>query len=155
MIQKASIKEAEILCKQDPVRPNIPYQWRVQACWNEIFYLESNYYSTSEDRYIHIYDAVLCVAHLNDIPTTETELMEFDHGSFSIFYTVWSNRKGQGRQIIFDVMDLFKSQNPPSQRYVTLSPKTEMAMKFHLSNGASLIRENKFTNNFEYFLKKT
>ena len=31
-----------------------------------------------------------------------------------------------------------------------MSPKTEMAMKFHLSNGAILLRENKETYNFEY-----
>ena len=150
MIQKAGLEKAKILCKHDPVRPNIPYEWRVQPCWNEVYYLESNYYSTIEDRYIPIYDAILCVAHLNDIPTTETELMEFGHGSISVFYTVWSNRKGCGRQIIFDAMDLFKLQHPSTQRYLTMSPKTEMAMKFHLDNGAILFQENEFTNNFEY-----
>lgn len=36
------------------------------------------------------------------------------------------------------------------KRLVTLSPKTDMAMKFHLSNGAKLIAENLTTNNFEY-----
>ena len=36
------------------------------------------------------------------------------------------------------------------KRLVTLSPKTDMATKFHLSNGAKLISENMLTNNFEY-----
>ena len=35
-------------------------------------------------------------------------------------------------------------------RYVTLSPKTEMATKFHLDNGAILLSENELTLNFEY-----
>ena len=46
-------------------------------------------------------------------------------------------------------MDLLKGQHS-NNRYVTMSPKTEMAMKFHLSNGAVLLRENEETNNFEY-----
>ena len=40
----------------------------------------------------------------------------------------------------------------PATRYVTLSPKTEMARKFHLRNGATLLKENEFTFNFEYRL---
>ena len=140
MLQKAGINLVKELCKHAPVRPNIPYKRRVQPCWNEVIYLE----------FENKIDAVLCVAHLNDIPINENELMSMEHGFVSVFYTVWSNRKGQGRQVLFDTMDLLKKQNPISQRYVTLSPKTEMAMKFHLGNGAVLLRENEETNNFEY-----
>ena len=148
MLQKAGLELTKEFCKKDPVRPNIPYDWRVQTRWNEVFYLESRWENHRGSE--KTVDAVLCVAHLNDIPKTEDELMSMEHGFISVFYTVWSNRKGQGRQIIFDTMDLLKGQHPKSQRYVTLSPKTEMAMKFHLSNGAILLRENKETNNFEY-----
>ena len=93
--------------------------------------------------------AVICVAHLNAIPITEKELMSFGWGDFSIFYTVWSKEMGLGRKIILEVWDLFKKQHTEN-RYVTMSPKTEMAMKFHLSNGAILLQENSETNNFEY-----
>jgi hypothetical protein len=33
---------------------------------------------------------------------------------------------------------------------VTLSPKTEMARRFHLKNGAIIFRENIETINYEY-----
>ena len=35
-------------------------------------------------------------------------------------------------------------------RLITLSPLTEMARKFHLSNGAVQIQVNETTQNFEY-----
>ena len=134
-LSKAGIDLAKILCEDDPVRRDIPFDWRVQDVKREVFHLEER--------------AVLCVAHLNDIPTTEKELMEFEWGAFSIFYTVWSKEKGLGRKIVLDTWELLKSQHP-NNRYVTMSPKTEMAMKFHLSNGAILLQENETTNNFEY-----
>ena len=134
-LSKAGIDLAKILCEDDPVRRDIPFDWRVQDVKREVFHLEER--------------AVLCVAHLNDIPTNEKELMEFEWGTFSIFYTVWSKEKGLGRKIVLDTWELLKSQHP-NNRYVTMSPKTEMAMKFHLSNGAILLQENETTNNFEY-----
>ena len=38
-------------------------------------------------------------------------------------------------------------------RLVTFSPKTEMAKKFHLSNGATLLQESPHAYNFEYNIK--
>jgi hypothetical protein len=135
LLEKAGISLAKKLCKDDPVRKNIPYDWRVDGPNREIFHLEER--------------AVICVAHLEGIPTTEEELMEYGWGTFSIFYTVWSKERGLGRKIVLDTWNLLKSQNF-NNRYVTMSPKTEMAMKFHLKNGAILLQENPTTNNFEY-----
>ena len=134
-LEKAGLSLAKKLCGEDPVRKNIPYEWRVNSPKREIFHLEEK--------------AVLCVAHLNAIPITEEELMSFEWGQFSIFYTVWSKEKGLGRQIIIDTWNLLKMQHT-GNRYITMSPKTEMAMKFHLRNGAILLQENPKTNNFEY-----
>ena len=134
-LEKAGLSLAKKLCGEDPVRKNIPYEWRVDSPKREIFHLEEK--------------AVLCVAHLNAIPITEEELMSFEWGQFSIFYTVWSKEKGLGRQIIIDTWNLLKMQHT-GNRYITMSPKTEMAMKFHLRNGAILLQENPTTNNFEY-----
>ena len=134
-LEKVGLSLAKKLCEDDPVRKNIPYEWRVNSPNREIFHLEEK--------------AVLCVAHLNTIPTTEEELMSFEWGQFSIFYTVWSKEKGLGRQIIIDTWNLLKMQHT-GNRYITMSPKTEMAMKFHLRNGAILLQENPKTNNFEY-----
>ena len=135
ILEKAGLKLAKKLCEDDPVRKNIPYDWRVDGPNREIFHLEEK--------------AVICVAHLEGIPTTEEELMQYGWGTFSIFYTVWSKEKGLGRKIIVDAWNLLKSQHFDN-RYITMSPKTEMAMKFHLKNGAILLQENQTTNNFEY-----
>ena len=135
ILEKAGLELAKKLCEDDPVRKKIPYEWRVNSPKREIFHLEEI--------------AVLCVAHLNAMPITEEELMSFGWGTFSIFYTVWSKEKGLGRKIIIDTWDLLKRQHT-NNRYITMSPKTEMAMKFHLRNGAILLQENPETNNFEY-----
>ena len=134
-LEKVGKNLAKKLCEDDPVRKNIPYDWRVDGPNREMFHLEQK--------------AVICVAHLEAIPTTEEELMSFGWGTFSIFYTVWSKEKGLGRQIIIETWNLLKGQHF-NNRYVTMSPKTEMAMKFHLKNGAILLQENPEPNNFEY-----
>ena len=103
ILEKAGLELAKKLCEDDPVRKNIPYDWRVDGPNREIFHLEEK--------------AVLCVAHLNAIPITEKELMSFGWGNFSIFYTVWSKEKGLGRKIILEVWDLFKKQHTEN-RYV-------------------------------------
>jgi hypothetical protein len=43
-----------------------------------------------------------------------------------------------------------ESEFPGIQTYVTLSPKTEMARRFHLKNGARELRENPNTINYIY-----
>jgi hypothetical protein len=53
-----------------------------------------------------------------------------------------------GRNIVFEALDLAKERG--MTQFVTMSPKTDMAEKFHLSNGATLLAENESTNNFEY-----
>ena len=134
-LEKAGLDVAKRLCENDPIRKNIPSEWRVRDCRREMFHLEEK--------------AVVCVAHLKKIPTTEAELMKYGWGTFSIFYTVWSSEKGFGRKIIEETKTLLQRQHF-NNRYVTMSPKTEMATKFHLKNGAILLQKNQTTNNFEY-----
>jgi len=43
-----------------------------------------------------------------------------------------------------------REQEPAVTTYVTLSPKTEMARKFHLKNGAGILQENADTVNYIY-----
>ena len=145
-LKKATSSEAGVLCINDPVRPDLPLNWRVAHDRN-VYYLESNYFNNRTNKVV---DAVLCVAHLEGIPINEDELMAMSSGPFVCFYSVWSNRRGAGREILFDVLDLKKSDSKRKNRYITMSPKTEMAKKFHLSNGAILIQENLETYNFEY-----
>jgi hypothetical protein len=47
-------------------------------------------------------------------------------------------------------VDQIKEQFPTVTRFVTLSPKTEMARRFHHKNGAVTLRENEDTVNYEY-----
>ena len=134
-LDKAGLEVAKRLCEDDPIRKNIPFDWRVADCRREMFHLEER--------------AVICVAHLSGIPTTEKKLLSLEWGCYSIFYTVWSSERGLGRKIIEETKKLLQGQHF-NNRYITMSPKTEMATKFHLKNGAILLQENPTTNNFEY-----
>ena len=90
---------------------------------------------------------------MNSVPINEQELMNLDlssNPSIAIFYTVWSYRKGSGRKIINDIANIIKYKHPNIDRFVTMSPKTEMAKNFHTNNGAILIAENSDSYNFEY-----
>jgi hypothetical protein len=128
--------------KDDPVRPVLSYAFRKSV--GEIFYI-------GEDKP----DAIVCVAYTTDIPTTVRELALYSHpkGDNCIAYTVWSYTPRSGRNIIFSLRD-YAIEND-FKRLVTLSPKTEMARKFHLSNGAFILNENQETDNYEYELYET
>jgi len=68
----------------------------------------------------------------------------------AVFYTIWSYAPGAGRKLIFDAVSHIKENNEHIKRFVTLSPKTELAKRFHLKNGAIVYRENDETVNYEY-----
>ena len=94
--------------------------------------------------------AVVCVSFTNSLPISEMDLVGRIHtGNIAIFYTVWSKEKGLGRLVLNETLNII-SKRATIKRFITLSPKTEMAKRFHLSNGASLLQENFDTNNFEY-----
>jgi len=80
---------------------------------------------------------------------SQQAVQDGQHGSVAVFYTVWSYDKGAGRQIVNEVFDLLK-QETPCERFVTLSPLTEMARKFHISNGAKFLAKHLDCQNFEY-----
>lgn len=126
------------LLKDDPVRPSIPTQSRVHD-HAEIFVLLDG----AEPR------AVTCVAYLDRVPTTESEL-GLAGERVAAFYTIWSYSAGAGRTLIREAQQHIKAQRPETQRFVTLSPKTEMARKFHLKNGATTLQDNDDTVNYEY-----
>jgi hypothetical protein len=67
-----------------------------------------------------------------------------------MFYTVWSYDKGAGREIVNAVAAHIKETRDDITRYMTLSPLTEMAEKFHLRNGATFFRKGSYCQNFEY-----
>ena len=71
-------------------------------------------------------------------------------GDVAVFYTVWSYEKGAGTEIVFEMVDYIKENMPNVNRFVTLSPLTQMARNFHIKNGAVEYRMNETTVNFEY-----
>ena len=104
-----------------------------------------------------VYSSLCCVAYTHEIPINMNQLTEYSinhspyRGDIAVAYTVWnwSNTKGSGRSLILALQKHFK-QDTRIQRLVTLSPLTEMAKKFHLSNGATLLSTNPESYNFEY-----
>ena len=64
----------------------------------------------------------------------------------TIFYTVWSYGGGYGRLILNYLLPILNTN-----RYVTLSPRTDMAVRFHTRNGAKMIGDNEESYNFEYY----
>ena len=124
----------------DPVRPHIPAEWRTTG-GREV-------YGLFEDESAEILRAVICVAYTNEVPTNESEMD--DRGTdVAVFYTVWSYDRGAGRDIVLNVAEHIKNTTFV-KRFVTLSPLTEMAERFHLRNGAELIGKYDECQNFEY-----
>ncbi len=125
--------------KDDPVRPELPAEFRV-----------------SDNRFISSIvegedpKAIVCVALQDFIPSSVSELA---HDALmpntAIFYTIWSYAPGAGKELLIETVDEIKKRFPNITRFVTLSPKTEMARKFHLRNGAEIFRENEDTVNYE------
>ena len=140
MIRTIKYNEAKLI-EGDPVRPHIPFDKRMTD-GRTVVVLE-------QDGEI---GAVVCTALVNQVPTTEEELFEYASptGDILIAYTVWSYKKGAGRTIINKLRDSAIDEN--CTQLVTLSPKTEMAERFHISNGAKCISRNESSNNFEYDL---
>ena len=104
-----------------------------------------------------VYSSLCCVAYTHEIPINMEQLTEYsiNHSPYkshiAVAYTVWncSDTKGSGRSLILALQKHFSS-HAKVNRLVTLSPLTEMAKRFHLSNGARLLSTNPESYNFEY-----
>jgi hypothetical protein len=130
------------LIKDDPVRPEIPLEDRVNSN-SRIFVLRDEV--TNEPL------AVTCVKFLDGIPAKVDDLAEVAvHTNTAVFYTIWSYAAGAGRRLIQEAQAEIQKQQPEIDTYVTLSPKTEMARRFHHKNGAKTYRENSDTVNYVY-----
>ena len=155
------IKGAEIItlkkCNidEDPVRPELDNEFRTN--------FGRKIYGVKYKGEIY---AVMCFAFTNKIPKTvkELDLLSRDAflqstlrdqkgGKIAIAYTVWSKKRGGGKLIVKEVFKLIKKSNHLN-RFVTLSPLTEMARNFHLNNGAIELQVNDDTQNFEYKIIK-
>jgi hypothetical protein len=128
--------------KDDPVRPNIAIESRIND-------RASIYLWTEEEQIL----AAVCVALCDAVPESELSMLSTPVGDLTVAvaYTIWSYSAGAAQKLIFAVRD----QLPDTiKKMVTLSPQTEMAQRFHERNGATLIRRNADTWNFEYDITK-
>ena len=141
------VELTDIDVSEDPVRPELDLDWRLFA-QRKIYGL----------KYEDNIEAIVCVAFTNEIPKTVKELdymsqvacQDNRYGEIAVAYTVWSRKRGAGREIINKLREWTIENN--FAKLVTLSPLTPMATHFHISNGAKQIAINDTTQNFEYKL---
>tara|TARA_Y100000768_G_scaffold375552_1_gene346484 strand:- start:742 stop:1233 length:492 start_codon:yes stop_codon:yes gene_type:complete len=136
----------DIDVSEDPVRPELTLGWRISK-GRKIFGL----------KYEENIEGIICIAFTNDIPSNVKELDMMseladlkNEKRIAIAYTVWSRKRGAGKEIISKVLEYAKENH--IERVITLSPLTPMATHFHIRNGAKQISINKETQNFEYKL---
>lgn len=129
--------------KHDPVRPDLSLEFRLEK-GREIYALME----VGRE-----YGAFVCIAYTNVIPYDISDIEKYSEegGRIAVPYTVWSTQRGFGRELIKMIIKL-SSESNTIKRVVTLSPKTDMARKFHTKNGAVEIRSNADSTNFEYLL---
>lgn len=129
------------LIKDDPVRPEISIENRVNG-FAEIMFLVNEQDEPA---------AAICARYCSTVHSTVEELLA-DPGKDMVatFYSVWSYSPGAGGKIIAAAKRYIEITRPNVSRFVTLSPKTAMAHRFHIKNGAIIFRENETTVNYEY-----
>ena len=108
------------LLADDPVRPEIPWEFRVGTN-SEIFVLRDD--NTHE-------------------PRAEADT--------AVFYTIWSYSPGAARRLITQTVQQIRRQRELITEFVTLSPPTDMARQFHIRNGAQEWRVNSDSINYLY-----
>ena len=127
--------------KDDPVRPDIPREFRVT---------EHRFVAALVDEQPR---AMVCVSLKQDVPATVGDLAgDCESPTTAVFYTIWSYVSGAASELLFSTVSEIQQQFPTVTRFVTLSPKTDMAHRFHMRNGARVFRENADTINYEYVI---
>lgn len=128
--------------KDDPVRPEIPTDFRVS---------NGRLVAALTDEQEEKPDAMVCVSFHDFVPEKVTDLdIVTQVPTTAVFYTIWSYKAGKGQELLIEAVKKIQSDYPSITRFVTLSPKTELARRFHLRNGAIVFRENMDTVNYEY-----
>jgi len=137
----------DIDVSEDPVRPELTLGFRITK-GRKIFGLKYN----------DEIEAIVCIALCPEVPFTVREMdymsqaanQEDQRGEIVVAYTVWSRKRGAGREIITKLRDWTIANK--FSRLVSLSPLTPMATHFHIKNGAKQVHINDETQNFEYKL---
>jgi hypothetical protein len=128
--------------KDDPVRPEISREFRVGT---------NKFVGTLIDERPL---AMICVSLMDRVPHTVSDLhLTAGLVTVAVFYTIWSYAPGAGVDLLRATVARIQEEFPNITRFVTLSPKTEMARRFHIKNGAFVLSENSETVNYEYITK--
>ena len=137
----------DIDVSEDPVRPELTLGWRITK-GRKIYGLKFN----------NEIEGIICIAYTNYVPTSikELDIMSEladikNEKKIAIAYTVWSRKRGAGKEIMQKVLKMAKENK--IERVITLSPLTPMATHFHIRNGAKQININDYTQNFEYEIR--
>ena len=131
---------------EDPIRSEYDNEFRT-SYGRKIYGLKSN----------ENIEGFICIAFSNEVPQTmkELDLMSKNafhekNGNIAIAYTVWSRKRGAGKETIFNTKKFIKEEFKDVSRFITLSPLTPVATHFHIKHGAKLININATSQNFEY-----
>jgi len=80
----------------------------------------------------------------------EREELHGELGTVLCPYSVWSYQRGHGRKLINNLLEAAPVMHPEVDAVITMSPLTDTALNFHLSNGAEVFGTNEDTINYEY-----
>jgi len=143
--EATTVQDVEKIIQTDPVRKHIISEFRI-GNGARVFYFGT----------LNNLEAACCMHTSRIIPDSEEELLSEYHtggarlsGTKAIFYTVWSLKKGLGRNMINMTLSQLISDGY-HDRYITLSPTSDLVRQFHEGNGAKLIRSSLYANNYEY-----
>lgn len=129
----------DLIC-DDPVRPEISKEFRV-----------------GPNRFVAVLfdgqpQAMVCVNLLDHVPKSTRELGDCESFNTAVFYTIWSYVPGCAGQLLREIVKDIRIRFPTVNKFVTLSPKTDMARRFHLKNGAVILSDNEESVNYEYHI---
>ena len=152
MLQKLTLAQAQQYTPDDPVRAHIDAEFRTSSHREMWGLFEDQYAVAHTPRETPL--AIICVAYTKGVPTNELELEWFSTSrvdtTTAVFYTVWSYERGAGQAIVNSVAQRIHQTRPEIDRWVTLSPLTQMAERFHTKNGAVRVAVYDSAQTFEY-----
>jgi hypothetical protein len=82
-------------------------------------------------------------------PDSRTFQLQLEQNTM-VFYTIWSYSRGAGRQLLNQVAEHARDTRDDIWHWVTLSPLTDIAERFHLKNGATKHAVFKHNQIFSY-----
>ena len=164
MLIECNVEKHLSLIDDDPVRPTL-FEHN-EARFHGPFRVFAEVDEDSEE-----IQAVVCVVLTAFVVTEEDDLLMLANGEFFMEtedgidvtdaeptlacpYSIWSYKKGAGRRLISSLIEFVTVAYPTVGSVVTMSPKSDSALKFHTNNGAEMFSVNEDTINYAYEIEK-